>query len=56
MIEAKRLPGHRFGHAYRVDSGELAEFVQKSRVGADAAGDAAGARDRAEARQAVCEF
>jgi excisionase family DNA binding protein len=27
MIEAKRLPGHRFGRAYRVDSGELAEFV-----------------------------
>jgi excisionase family DNA binding protein len=54
MIEAKRLPGYRFGHAYRVDSGELAEFVSKSRVGADVAGTAAGAGDRAESRRAVC--
>ena len=46
MIGAKRLPAYRFGHAYRVDSGELAEFVRKSRT---CAGDAAGA-----AHQAVC--
>lgn len=43
MAAAGRLPAHRFGRAYKVDPGDLAEFIVKSRTdSADAADRVAG--------------
>jgi excisionase family DNA binding protein len=49
LAASGRLTARRFGRAWWVQERDLAEFMRKSRTGADTAEDAAGA-----GRQAVC--